>query len=108
MMRDQVYLRHLLLVPLLSMIVFGQQTPAAPEDIVERSGSSVVLVIRVVGSAIAEQNLNFAVPLESIAGLANGTGATPLGSGTSLRSPQTKQSRTELKSENAIHSWNGH
>ena len=37
--------------------------------------------------------MNFAVPLESIAGLANGTGLTLLGAGTSLRLPQAPEVR---------------
>jgi putative serine protease PepD len=48
----------------------------------------------VVGTVTGGQNLNFAVPLESIAGLANGTGGTPLGAGTSLRLPQTQEVKT--------------
>jgi putative serine protease PepD len=45
----------------------------------------------VVGTVTSGQNLNFAVPLESIAGLANGNGGTPLGAGTSLRLPQMQE-----------------
>ena len=48
----------------------------------------------VVGTVTGGQNLNFAVPLESIAGLANGTGGTPLGTGASLRLPQTQEVKT--------------
>jgi len=48
----------------------------------------------VVGTVTGGQNSNFAVPLESIAGLANGKGASPLGSGTSLRLPQTQEVKT--------------
>jgi len=48
----------------------------------------------VVGTVTGGQNLNFAVPLESVAGLANGAGGTPLGAGTSLRLPQTQEVKT--------------
>ena len=48
----------------------------------------------VVGTVTGGQNLNFAVPLESVAGLANGEGGSPLGSGTSLRLPQTHEVKT--------------
>jgi putative serine protease PepD len=48
----------------------------------------------VVGTVTGGQNLNFAVPLENIAGLANGTGGTLLGAGTSLRLLQTPEVKT--------------
>ena len=48
----------------------------------------------VVGTVTGGQNLNFAVPFESVAGLANGTSGTPLGAGTSLRLPQTQEVKT--------------
>ena len=49
----------------------------------------------VVGTVTGGQNLNFAVPLESVAGLANGKGGSLLGSGTSLRLPQTQEVKTD-------------
>ncbi len=41
----------------------------------------------VVGTVSGGQNLNFAVPLESVLGLAQGSGGTPFAEGTGLRSP---------------------
>jgi S1-C subfamily serine protease len=41
----------------------------------------------VVGSVSAGQNLNFAVPLESVAGLASASGGTPFSSGAKLQMP---------------------
>ncbi|MDT7604341.1 MAG: serine protease Do [Acidobacteriota bacterium] len=44
----------------------------------------------VVGTA-GDQNLNFAVPINSVVGLANSNGRTPLGAGTDLRPPEPER-----------------
>ncbi len=52
--------------------------------LVNSQGNALGLIV---GSA-GGQNLNFAVPLNSVMGLANASGATPLGDGNSLRLPE--------------------